>query len=148
MRKNLLDFQGAWEKLVEKRFEKGLISLTNEEKIWYTSEVLIIDIQNGGLISHFYNGGADNLWETLKSLEQLNCNSLIEKINLIKDYFPDRTVSTDIYERNEVISTWSDDIGNAIEKIEKENPTTQALAIDLENKIYDYIKSNEIYLKV
>lgn len=63
---DLFDFQEDWEKLVGKVFQHGYRSLTPEETVWFNVQSLTQAVNDGGLISFFYNSGADHLEDTLK----------------------------------------------------------------------------------
>ena len=80
--KTLLDFQNDWEKLVDKGFQ-DYNSLTADEKIWLNLGSLISAVDNGGLISHYYNSGADRNKETIEDLIILGFTTKTKSINTI-----------------------------------------------------------------
>jgi len=67
MERTLFDYQDDWVKLVQKA-NRSFSSLTRDERIWYTVQGLMDSVDNGGLISHYYNSGADRNKETLEDL--------------------------------------------------------------------------------
>lgn len=103
--KTLLDFQDKWEKLVDKAMG-DFASLTFNERIWFTIQALIGAVDNGGLVSHYYNSDATWNKETIEDLDFLgfiNISNLLRKINLL---FPNGNVPRDIDERNDLIANW------------------------------------------
>lgn len=103
--KSLINFQDEWEKLVTKGFT-DFQSLTPDERIWFTIESLIGYVDNGGLISHYYNHGADRNKETIDDLETLGFSDIADLLKRINNWFPNGQPSTDVEERNRVISDW------------------------------------------
>lgn len=100
-----MDFQVHWESLVNKAFaDYG--SLTRDERVWFNSQSLLGQLENGGLISHYYNSGADYNQETIEDLQWLGFSELAGLLIRINGLFPGGQPSTDIEERNQVIDTW------------------------------------------
>ncbi len=104
----LYHYQEQWVALVNKAME-NFGSLTAEEKIWYTVQALIQDVDNGGFISHYYNYGADLNEETIESLIALGFPEIADSLRAINALFPNAQPSKDIAERNDVISSWADE---------------------------------------
>ena len=103
--KSLIDFQDEWEKLVTKGFD-DFQSLIPNERIWFTVQGLLGDVNNGGLISHYYNHGADRNKETIDDLETLGFSDIADLLKRINNWFPGGQPSPDVEERNRVISDW------------------------------------------
>lgn len=55
------DWQKRWEKLFEKPDSEGYESLTPDERAWYNVRGVIDSVNGGGIISYYYNHGADTL---------------------------------------------------------------------------------------
>ncbi len=105
MKKSLLDFQAQWESLVNKAFtDYG--SLARDERVWINTQSLLGQIDNGGLISHYYNSGADYNQETIEDLQWLGFPELAALLIRINKLFPGGQPSNDIQERNKVIDIW------------------------------------------
>ena len=104
-KKTLLDFQTDWKKLVDKALS-NYSSLSADERIWYNIECLIAQVDNGGLISHYYNSGADYNKETIMDLITFGFQDIADLLLQINKLFPNSEPSTDINERNDVISSW------------------------------------------
>lgn len=100
--------EAKWYETVDKAHQ-DYNSLTPDERIWFNIRVLIDAANNGGLISYYYNSGADHLAETMKDLEQLGHKDAIQIIEQINAQFPDANPSRDLDERNAVISSLPDD---------------------------------------
>jgi hypothetical protein len=107
-KKSLLDFQKNWEILVNKG-SRNYASLTRDERVWFNIESLIAAADNGGLISHYYNSGADFNKETIEDLSWLGFPEIATSLTRINQLFPNRSPSRNIQERNNVIDTWPDE---------------------------------------
>jgi len=101
-----LDWQDRWEKLVEKSLDKGYESLSADERIWYNVRTLIDAADNGGLISFYYNYGADHLDETVSDLKHIGSSEVIHIIEQINALFPKALPPRNIDKRNESINSW------------------------------------------
>ncbi|WP_243345376.1 DUF4375 domain-containing protein [Parabacteroides sp. FAFU027] len=102
----LLDFQEQWKQLVDKAVS-DFNALSKDERVWFTIEALIGDVDNGGIISHYYNNGATYNAETIEDLESLGFPDLSTLLKRINNYFPKGIVPADIDERNDIIETFS-----------------------------------------
>ena len=136
--KSLLDFQNDWEKLVKKGFQ-NYNSLTADERIWFNLESLIADVDNGGLISHYYNSGADRNKETIQDLMTLGFKDIADLLNQINTWFPGGQPSTDIEERNKVISTWQE--GRYDKLLDSYDNKFYEKEKELENKLIRHIET-------
>jgi hypothetical protein len=103
--KSLLDFQDHWQYLVNKA-SADYNSLTQDERVWLNGQSLLDQVDNGGLISHYYNSGADYNQETIEDLQWLGFSKLVGLLIRINRLFPSGQPSKDILERNEVIDAW------------------------------------------
>jgi hypothetical protein len=100
------DWEKRWNQLFEKYDEKGYLSFSSDERIWFNVRGLIDAIENGGLISFYYNFGADHLDETLEDLKKIDANEVINMLGKVNELFPNGTPPKDIDNRNEVIDSW------------------------------------------
>jgi len=107
-KKTLPDFQTDWEQIVIKALS-NYSSLSADERIWYNIQCLIADVCNGGLISHYYNSGANHNKETIIDLETLGYPDIADLLLQINKLFPNGEPSVDIFERNDAINSWEDD---------------------------------------
>jgi len=136
-KKSLLDFQAHWESLVNKAFaDYG--SLTRDERVWFNSQSLLGQVDNGGLISHYYNSGADYNQETIEDLQWLGFSKLAGLLIRINGLFPCEQPSTDIDERNQVIDTWP--AGKYDELLEKLDEQFHQKEPELENTLIQHIE--------
>jgi hypothetical protein len=106
-KRNLFDYYEEWKELVSKA-NKDINSLSEEEKIWYRVQILIGDAVNGGLISHYYNSGANYMNETLQSLDYLGHSNISQILKELNKLFPGGRPPQDFEARNEIISNWPD----------------------------------------
>lgn len=114
--KTLFDFQADWEKLVDKG-ENHYDSLSADERIWFTIQSLISAVDNGGIISHYYNYGADHNAETMADLNTLGFPHVADLLKEVNNLFPDGQPSLDIDERNEIISDWPEEYDALLTRI-------------------------------
>lgn len=101
----LVDFQNSWEKLVEKGY-KNYLSLTSDERLWYNIQSPIGSVDNGGLISFYYNSYVERVYETIEDLKFLGFQDIANILIEINKLFPNEKPSIDINERNISISNW------------------------------------------
>lgn len=116
-----LDWKDNWENIVDKCENEGYDKLTHDERIWYNIRSLIDTVDNGGIISFYYNYGADYLEETIEDLKKIEAQEIIGLIEQVNRLFPNSIPSRDIDERNRIISSWDDedkDLDNFFENID------------------------------
>ena len=113
--------QAAWKQLWKKIEQSGYSILDENERIWVTVDGLIGDVNGGGLISFFYNHGADEYDETLEDLQKIHANKAIELVKQISELFPGGKPPKDIEDRNEIINTWDhDDLNDFFEELDNQ----------------------------
>lgn len=105
MGKTLLDYQTEWEKLVDKGFT-DYFSLSAAERTWFNIQSFTNLVENGGLISYYYNSGADWCKDTIQDLNSLGLSDIAGCLIQINKLFPNMEPPTDLEERNEIISNW------------------------------------------
>ncbi len=139
---NLIDYQEQWERLIDRASKYGVETLTSDEKVCFTVQSLIQAIYDGGLISFYYNSGADWLDDTMLALKTLDDPIMIELMSRVNELFPNG-VPKDITARNEMINAWPDDgsIDKILEPIEDE---AQQEAELLESKLVFFIKEHNL----
>lgn len=126
-----------WNNVVEKSF-KQYDSLSSSERIWFNIRGVIDSTNNGGLISYYYNSGAENVYDAIDDLKSIGFDNIADIIqNYNKILFKGNIVPKDIQERNRFINDLD----------EKTDDLLQNLEIDLTNLIDDLEKQLEIYLK-
>ncbi len=130
--------QKAWEELCDSLDTKGYKHLSPDQRIWMNVRVLIDAVNDGGLISFYYNSGADHLKEALADLHTIGAPNIIDLLEQINALFPDRKPSSDIDERNDVISSWHDDEHDQL--LEQLDEKFDALEAKLEAKLQPIIK--------
>ncbi|WP_342089382.1 DMP19 family protein [Dyadobacter sp. OTU695] len=135
--KDLLDFQKDWERLVTKAHE-DYSSLTRDERVWFNIQCLIQDVDNGGLISHYYNSGANYNQDTIEDLVWLGFRDISTFLTQINQLFPNGRPSKDIEERNSVIESWPD--GKYDYMLDELDQQFYRKEQDLENKLVQYIE--------
>lgn len=118
---NYEDCKVHWEMLVDKFSDSGYQSLDSDERIWFNIRVLIDSVDDGGLMSFYYNSGADHLDETIEDLRKLGEDKVIDLLSQINQLFPGGRPSRDIHERNEAIGDFDDDeLGELLEQLDED----------------------------
>lgn len=136
--KSLLDFQSDWEKLVDKGIA-DYPSMSHEERIWFNIQSLIQQADNGGLISYYYNSGADWMKETIEDLVSLGFPDIADMLIEINQLFPDGEPPADIDDRNEIISEWAD--GEHDDLLDELDSDFYSREAELERVLINYIET-------
>ncbi|MFD2614590.1 DMP19 family protein [Paenibacillus gansuensis] len=128
-----MDKATVWHEIWQKVESNGKSSLNKYERIWLNVDGLIGAVSGGGLISFFYNHGADNYKETIEDLETIGAESAITLVNNIGCMFPGGSPPVNIEERNEIIDSWEhDELNEFFENLDEQ---FYAIMDDLENKL-------------
>lgn len=123
----------VWNNIFQKIEDKGYDSLNEHERIWFNVDGLIGYASNGGLISFFYNDGAEYYKETIEDLHAIGAKNAASLLNKIAGMFPGGEPSADIDERNEVIDSWNhDELSDFFESLDNE---FYAIVDDIEKKL-------------
>jgi hypothetical protein len=113
------DWKQSWFQLCDKHDEKGYESLSADERIWFNVRGLIDAIENGGLISFYYNHGTDDLDDTMEDLQKIDAIEVINMLEEVNELFPNGKPSKDIDERNEVIDSWDGKYEELLESLDE-----------------------------
>jgi hypothetical protein len=136
----LEDFEEQWEELVDKAM-KDYNSLSRDERIWYNTQTLMEQAGNAGIISYYYNEGADHVMDAIEDLEIIGFTEPTGLLRRINDIFHSGTLS-DIEKRNETINGWEDDrYGKLFEEADEKFEGFQK---QFEMKILDFIVTNKL----
>jgi hypothetical protein len=127
------DKEIVWKQIFRKIDVSGYGSLNKFERIWVNVDGLIGDVSGGGLISFFYNHGADNYDETIEDLDIIGADNAITLVNKISAMFPGGKPSRNIEERNGIIESWDhDELNDFFESLDDE---FYKIIDDLEEKL-------------
>jgi len=126
-----------WYAVCDRLNSLGYIALSDDEKLWVNVRSLIDSINNGGLISYFYNSYADHFDDCMSALDHLDAADVRVKVQIISDLFPRGHLSS-IIERNEIINAFPKDSkrDRVLEKIDDE---LYGLIDGLENKLEAHV---------
>jgi hypothetical protein len=130
-----------WTKVSNKAV-KDYYSLNSVERIWFNCRVIIDSTKNGGLISYYYNSGAENVYDAVEDIKALgfeNIASIIQKYNII--LFKGSEVPTDINKRNEYINDLDERTDELLQNLETE---LTKLLNDLEISLETYLKKEKM----
>ncbi|MBW8330861.1 MAG: DMP19 family protein [Prolixibacteraceae bacterium] len=117
-------------------------SLTPSERIWFNTRVLIDSTNDGGLISYYYNSGAENVYDAIEDIKSLGFDSIA---NLIKKYneilFKGNIVPKDFEKRNKFIEKLDEQTDNSLQDIESD---LTDLVDDLEKQLERFLKKEKL----
>lgn len=117
-------------------------SLTFSERIWFNIRGIIDSTNNGGLISYYYNSGAENVYDAIDDLKSIgfeNIADIIQKYNKI--LFKGSIVPKDLEERNGFINDLDDKTDDLLQNLEID---LTDLIDDLETELAKYLKQEKL----
>lgn len=132
------DFYEQWRRLVNKAFGIGHGVLSAPERVWFNAQLLVQAIDDGGLISYYYNSPADTVEDCLNAMDVLGARKMKRLLIQVNGLFPDG-VPADITARNEVINSWPDD-GSVDDFLEPIEESAASEARKLEKQLVIYIE--------
>ena len=97
----------AWHRVCDKWAKSGYASLTAHEQIWFNVRSLVDAVHNGGLISYFYNTGANTYSDMMAALDELGAVEVRSQVKRVSELFSGG-VPTDHTVRNDMINSWAD----------------------------------------
>ncbi|MBN1511061.1 MAG: DUF4375 domain-containing protein [Phycisphaerae bacterium] len=97
-----------WKAVCDKLACEGYDALTPPERIWVSVRSLIDSTENGGLISYYYNTGADTLPDCLAALDSPGAEDVRRQVERVNALFG-RQVPPSLAGRNRIIDSWGDD---------------------------------------
>jgi hypothetical protein len=127
-----------WRTVCDKAASGDFESLSHEEKVWFCTRELIDSTENGGLISYFYNTGADRLDYCIRALDDLNAKAVREQVLKQCQMFG-ADVPPTLHERNTIIRSWNRSVDSKIDEI---NTAILPLLADLDEKLNRFLKAN------
>lgn len=132
--------QRKWFEIVDRKSRGGYESLSRIEKTWFNVEVLIGQVENGGVISYFYNSGADGLEECLKDLTALGAHEVRRQIERVCQLFPSG-VPDSMDARNDVIDSWadSDELDSLLTEVDE---LVLTLMDDLNQRLNEFLEAS------
>jgi hypothetical protein len=102
------DEHHGWRALCDRWKNAGYSSLSDGERVWLNVRRLIDSVENGGLISYFFNSPADTLSDCRHALRQLGADDVLLRVERVAALFGEQVPPT-VAKRNEVIDSWPDD---------------------------------------
>jgi hypothetical protein len=129
-----------WSDICRRWGEQGYDSLSRPERTWLNIRSLIDSVENGGVISYFYNSGAATVGDCLDDLRALGAEVVRVQVERVCALFPDG-VPIDQSERNKVIDSWSEDEKNdSTERLlEEVDDILMPLMADVENRLGEFL---------
>src|SRR5262249_1702265 len=98
--------QRGWAALCNRVATSGYAAASRPEKTWLNIRWLIDSIENGGLISSFYNSYADTVADCLDDLASLGATAVRSQVQRVCALFPD-PIPTTLLARNKIIDSWA-----------------------------------------
>ena len=105
-----------WRAVCDKVWSSGFDSLSHAERVWVVTRELMDATDNGGLISYFYNSGADHLQACLEALDERGAGAVKEQVLKQCRLFRSKVPST-VGGRNAIISSWNGSVDAEIDEI-------------------------------
>ena len=140
--RNLTERRMNWKQLCEKWNTDGYESLSEPEQVWVNTRGFIDSVNNGGLVSFFYNSAADRYEDTTIALDELEAIEALDILESFAAFFGDE-VPDDIDERNAIINSWA--IGSEENKASENVDTVLMPMFDaLEEKLNQYLVDHEL----
>jgi hypothetical protein len=130
-----------WYAVCDKVRDQGYSHLTLVEQVWIDIRNLIDSTANGGLISYFYNSGADRLNECLLALNLLGADVVRAQVDRVSALFPGGVPQT-VSGRNEVINSWDDDDESIDDLLEDVDNVMFSQIGQLEEKLAQFLADN------
>ena len=120
--------------------EHNVESLTEPELAYLTVKALVASIQNGGLISYYYNNYADHLEGCMESLARIGATDMLKLVGEMNGLFGE-SVPADLEARNAVINFWGDN-PQTDAKLDSMSENEQELAEATDALLEDYLRQN------
>ena len=127
-----------WNELCGRLQSTGYDSLSSAEKLWLVTRELIDSTNNGGMISYFYNSGADHLDDCVAALRQLGMEGVHEQVLRVCRLFQTGVPAT-VSTRNEIIESWD---GTADDLLQDIDDAVFSLFPDLERRLDKFVSDN------
>jgi hypothetical protein len=102
------ELESSWHALCARWDQSGYAALSEDERVWFNLRSLIDSVENGGLISYFYNSGADTFEDCRMALRRLNALKILTHVDNVAGLFG-ADVPRTVDERNAVIDSWPHD---------------------------------------
>ncbi len=129
----------VWCALCDKCYSSGYSMLTASEQTWLNVRSLIDSVQNGGLISYFYNGYADTFSDMMSALQHLDAEEVRIQVLRVAELFPNG-VSASHIARNDVIESWPDNDSELERLLQDVDDKLEPLLDGLENKLTRFLR--------
>lgn len=131
--------QTGWEAVCERWAAGGYGALSGEERLWFNVRSLIDAVEGGGLMSYFYNSGADSYGDMLRALDRLEAGSVKAQVERVVQLFPGG-VPGDVEGRNRVIDSWEDDDESVDRLLEEVDDALMPQMEELERRLDVFVR--------
>jgi hypothetical protein len=131
-----------WHQVCDKWSDDGYDSLSDAEQVWVCTRGFIDSVNDGGLVSFFFNSAADNYDDTVFALGELEASEVLEILEAFGAFFGDE-VPDDINERNAIIDSW---VPNGPEATASQNVDKALMPLldALEKRLNEYLVSRDL----
>jgi len=132
------DEHRGWKALCDRRKSLGYSSLSDGERVWLNVRWLIDSVENGGLISYFYNSAADMFADCQGALLELSAHDVLLRVKSVAALFGAQVPAT-VVARNEVIDAWPDDEGPHHQLLTRIDEELMPMMTELENQLRTFL---------
>jgi hypothetical protein len=102
-----MNSEESWRSICNTIKVSGYEALNSDQRVWVETRAIIDATNNGGVVSYFYNSGADRYYDCLTALERLAVFKVRALLEEAGSLFGKRvSASQDV--RNSIISCWND----------------------------------------
>jgi hypothetical protein len=137
-----LDLDREWQGLCGRLDDVGYAALSDDERTWLNVRWLIDSIENGGLISYFYNSGADTFLDCRATLDRLGAQTVIAHVDRVAGLFGPEVPLT-LEKRNAVIDSWPND-GVRDRILEEVDKQVMPLMHELDDKLKAFLAQTRL----
>ena len=127
------ELQREWHALCDRWDRSGYAALSDDERMWFNIRSLIDAVENGGLVSYFYNPGADTWPDCRAALRRIGAEDVVAHVDRVAALFG-AEVPSSLEARNRILDGWSEDEDQLLEEIDEElMPMMDDLEVGLES---------------
>jgi hypothetical protein len=130
--------ESKWHLLCDRWERLGYEALSDDERVWCNLRGLIDAVENGGLISYFYNSGADRLRDCRTALRRLNALDVLARVDDVATLFGSEVPAT-VDQRNRIIDSWPEDDATRDALLEKVDHELMPLVSHLEFTLVSFL---------
>ena len=133
----------AWARVCDKVGDGGYSALSEAERVWFNIRALIDSIEGGGVISYFYNSGADTLADCVAALDRLGAGAAKRELERVGALFPGG-IPASMEARNAVIDSWDESDESIEQLLDAVDATLMPMVPDMEERLSGFLRQSTI----